>query len=147
MEDIDRRSALALGLTTAVALPALLTPTPAFAQRYRPDEGKEVAPGVRRIDLSKRASEIPIVKARGEEPLFKVGDNVRISVRYPVGHYRVPRYVRGKRGSVEAVIEPAAVNNEEEGFGRNAGSKGHYYRIAIALVELWPEYAGSPQDG
>jgi hypothetical protein len=59
MEDIDRRSALAIGLTTAVALPALLTPTPAFAQRYRPDEGKELAPGVRRIDLSKRASEIP----------------------------------------------------------------------------------------
>ncbi len=59
MEDIDRRSALALGLTTAVALPALLTPTPAFAQRYRPDEGKELAPGVRRIDLTKRASQIP----------------------------------------------------------------------------------------
>src|SRR5688572_25512714 len=59
MEDIDRRSALALRLTTAVALPALLTPTPAFAQRYRPDEGKELAPGVRRIDLTKRASQIP----------------------------------------------------------------------------------------
>jgi nitrile hydratase subunit beta len=88
-----------------------------------------------------------IVKARGEEPLFKVGDNVRISLRYPIGHYRVPLYVRGKRGSVESVIEPAAVNNEEEGFGRNAGAKGHYYRIAIALVELWPGYAGSLQDG
>ena len=59
MEDIDRRSALALGLATAATLPALFTPTPAFAQRYRPDEGREVAPGVRRVDLSKRASEIP----------------------------------------------------------------------------------------
>ncbi|HEY2928430.1 cupin domain-containing protein [Piscinibacter sp.] len=59
MEDIGRRSALALGLATAATVPALITPTPAFAQRYRPDEGKEVAPGVRRVDLTKRASEIP----------------------------------------------------------------------------------------
>jgi hypothetical protein len=59
MEDIDRRSALALGLATAATLPAVLTPTPAFAQRYRSDEGREIAPGVRRIDLTKRASEIP----------------------------------------------------------------------------------------
>ena len=59
MEDIDRRSALAFGLATAVTLPALFTPTPAFAQRYRPDEGREIAPGVRRVDLTKRASEIP----------------------------------------------------------------------------------------
>jgi nitrile hydratase len=88
-----------------------------------------------------------IVKAMGEEPIFKVGENVRISVRNPVGHYRVPRYVRGKLGSIEAVIEPAAINNEEEGFGRNAGSKRHYYRVAIPLSDLWPGYAGSPNDG
>jgi hypothetical protein len=59
MEHIDRRAALAFGFATAAALPALLTPTPASAQRYRPDEGREIAPGVRRIDLTKRASEIP----------------------------------------------------------------------------------------
>jgi hypothetical protein len=59
MEAIDRRSALAFGLATAATLPALLTPTPASAQRYRPDEGREIAPGVRRVDLTKRASEIP----------------------------------------------------------------------------------------
>jgi quercetin dioxygenase-like cupin family protein len=59
MEDINRRSALAFGLATAATLPALFTATPAFAQRYRPDEGREIAPGVRRVDLTKRASEIP----------------------------------------------------------------------------------------
>jgi quercetin dioxygenase-like cupin family protein len=59
MEDIDRRSALALGFTTAATLSALFTPTSAFAQRYRPDEGKEIAPGVRRVELAKRTSEIP----------------------------------------------------------------------------------------
>src|SRR5262249_10155534 len=88
-----------------------------------------------------------VVTAAGEEPALKVGDAVRVSLRYPIGHYRVPMYVRGKRGRVEAVIEPPAVNNEEEAFGRNAGSKLHYYRIAIPLTELWPDYAGAPTDG
>ena len=59
MEDMDRRSALALGFATAATLPAVFTPTPAFAQRYRPDEGREIAPGVRRIELTTRASAIP----------------------------------------------------------------------------------------
>ena len=59
MEGIERRSVLAFGFATAVTLPALFTPRPAFAQRYRPDEGREIAPGVRRVDLTKRASEIP----------------------------------------------------------------------------------------
>lgn len=88
-----------------------------------------------------------IVRALGEEPMFKPNDPVRISLRFPVGHYRVPLYVRGKTALVEAVIAPAAVNNEEEGFGRNAGSRRHYYRVAIPLTELWPGYAGSLRDG
>ncbi|MGA2711119.1 MAG: SH3-like domain-containing protein [Steroidobacteraceae bacterium] len=87
------------------------------------------------------------VLARGEGRVFSAGDQVRVSVRFPVGHYRVPRYIRGKRGTVEAVIEPRVVNNEEEGYGRNAGDKQHYYRIAIPLTELWPGYAGSRKDG
>jgi nitrile hydratase subunit beta len=88
-----------------------------------------------------------IVKAEGEEPLFRVDDNVRIAMRFPLGHFRVPNYIRGKRGRVEVVIEPRAVNNEDEGYGRNAGEKRHYYRIAIPFAELWPKYAGSPNDG
>lgn len=89
----------------------------------------------------------PVVEAQGEAPAFAAGERVRISLRFPVGHYRVPYYIRGKQGLIEAVIEPPAVNNEEEGFGRNAGSKRHYYRVAIPLTELWAGYAGSPRDG
>ena len=96
---------------------------------------------------ARSASLANVIKAEGEAPIFAPGDPVRVSMRYPVGHYRVPHYVRGKRGIVEAVIETLMVNNEEEGFGRNAGSKRHYYRIAFALTELWPNYAGSKRDG
>lgn len=88
-----------------------------------------------------------IVKADGEQPAFSVGERVAISGRFPVGHYRVPQYIRGKNGVIEAVMEPPAVNNEEEGFGRNAGRKRHYYRVAIPLSDLWPGYVGSVADG
>ena len=88
-----------------------------------------------------------VVYALGEKPIFKPGDAIRILDRSPIGHYRVPIYLRGKTGKVEAVIEPALVDNEEEGFGRNAGSRRHYYRVAVAMTEIWPGYTGSPRDG
>jgi Nitrile hydratase beta subunit len=61
-----------------------------------------------------------IVKAEGEEPLFKAGDYVKILRRFPIDPFRVPNYIRGRRGRIEAVIEPPAVNNDDQGFGRNA---------------------------
>lgn len=88
-----------------------------------------------------------IVWAPGEQPAFRGGDRVRISDRRPVGHYRVPNYLRGKTGEVLSVIEPMSMDNEEEGYGRNAGRLLHYYRIAFAMTELWPAYAGSAADG
>ena len=54
-----------------------------------------------------------VVPAAGEVPIFRPGDRVRVSDRTPIGHYRVPIYLRGKTGSIEAVIEPALVDNEE----------------------------------
>jgi nitrile hydratase subunit beta len=89
---------------------------------------------------------LPTVYADGATPLFERGDAIRILNRSPIGHYRVPIYLRGKIGTVEAVIEPTGVNNEEEGFGRNAGSKLHYYRIAVPLSQVWSHYNGSSQD-
>jgi nitrile hydratase subunit beta len=88
-----------------------------------------------------------IVLADGEAPAYKAGDLVRILDRTPIGHYRVPRYIRGKRGVVEAVIPTPELDNEQEGFGRNAGMKRHYYRVAFAMTELWSKYKGTPRDG
>jgi nitrile hydratase len=88
-----------------------------------------------------------VVPALGEAPQFVAGDVVRTLTRSPVGHYRLPTYLRGKSGVIEKIITPMAVDNEEEGYGRNAGSKGHYYRIAIPMTEVWPDYVGSPADG
>ena len=58
MKKVDRRSALALGLVAASAAVV----KPAAAQPYAADAGKEVAPGVRQVDLGKRPSMIPAYK-------------------------------------------------------------------------------------
>jgi len=87
-----------------------------------------------------------MVAAQGEIPVFSPGDAVVISTRIPIGHYRLPTYLRGKHGTVEGVIKPMAVDNEEEAYGRNAGSKGFYYRVSISMTEVWANYSGSPKD-
>jgi quercetin dioxygenase-like cupin family protein len=80
MEAINRRSTLALGLTMAAA-PLIVGATTSAAQTYGPDEGKELAPGVRQVDLSERESVIPaykMVKMRDIviQPGAKTPDNV-----------------------------------------------------------------------
>ena len=52
MEDMDRRSAMALGLTVAAATPLFALATPAAAAMYGPEDGKEIMPGLRQVILS-----------------------------------------------------------------------------------------------
>jgi hypothetical protein len=61
MVEINRRSALTFGIATASTL---AISGPAFATAG-PTEGREVAPGVRRIDYGKRESMIPAYKTVG----------------------------------------------------------------------------------
>jgi hypothetical protein len=90
--------------------------------------------------------EVEIVRAPGEEPAFPAGTQVRVETRVPVGHYRVPSYLRGKSGRIESVIEAMGMDNEEEGYGRNAGNLLHYYRVSFPMQEIWPHYVGSVRD-
>lgn len=62
MEDVNRRSAMALSLAVAAAAPSVLLATPASAAMYGPEEGKEFHPGVRVVMLGNRDSMIPAYK-------------------------------------------------------------------------------------
>jgi nitrile hydratase subunit beta len=84
-----------------------------------------------------------VVSASPPRPVFKPGDRIRISTRSPVGESHMPYYLRGKRGTVEAVIEPAFSGNP----GRSAEAHPRSYRLAIPLTEIWPDYVGTPRDG
>ena len=50
MSDLNRRSALAL-FSVATAAPLVGLATPAAAEMYGPNEGKEIMPGTRQVDL------------------------------------------------------------------------------------------------
>jgi hypothetical protein len=76
---------------------------------------------------------------------FKVGDSVRVAVRYPIGHYRVPIYLRGKMMTIIRVLG-TYINPEVEAFGKNAGNKLWFYRLSMAQNDLWPDYEGGLQD-
>src|ERR1700722_3237232 len=57
MEEINRRSALTIGLATAAATPLFALATPAGAAEivptYGPNDGKEIAPGVHIVEIGK----------------------------------------------------------------------------------------------
>lgn len=75
MEEIGRRFALALGLA-ATSAPVLVSSRTVMAQAYGPDEGKEVAPGVRQVDLSKQEAIIPAYKTVSmRDIVFQPGSN------------------------------------------------------------------------
>jgi nitrile hydratase subunit beta len=76
-------------------------------------------------------------------PEFQPGDRVRIATRSPTGYSGMPFYLRGKRGTVESVVEPAG-NAGDRAWGDGAPP---VYRLAIPLTEIWPDYVGSPNDG
>jgi hypothetical protein len=58
MKDVDRRSALALGLSAAAAVPLLSFGSYAVAKEYGPTDGKEIFPGVRLVTLGTRDARI-----------------------------------------------------------------------------------------
>jgi quercetin dioxygenase-like cupin family protein len=62
MRDFYRRSAVALGLAAATGA-VLTVPDAASAQTYGPNDGREVAPGVRRVDVSRREISMGAYKA------------------------------------------------------------------------------------
>ena len=67
MEKINRRSALTIGLATAAATPLFALATPAEAAEivptYGPNDGKEIAPGVRIVEVGAFASDMTGIKS------------------------------------------------------------------------------------
>jgi nitrile hydratase len=75
---------------------------------------------------------------------FSPGDAVRVAERESAGHVRTPRYIRGKRGTVERVCGRFG-NPEELAYGR-AGAAVTLYRVRFAQSDVWPHYRGAARD-
>jgi nitrile hydratase subunit beta len=75
-------------------------------------------------------------------PAFKPGDRVRAKYHAPLGATRLPRYMRGHVGAVEAyrgwhVLPDANAHGEERAEA--------LYCVGFSALELWDD-AASPQD-
>ncbi len=72
-----------------------------------------------------------------------VGQRVRARILNPVGHTRLPRYVRGKLGTIERDGGIAELQDTDiQGLGPK---EQHVYTVRFAARELWGEQA-SPHD-
>ncbi|MEM7209167.1 MAG: nitrile hydratase subunit beta [Pseudomonadota bacterium] len=76
------------------------------------------------------------------DPIFSVGDTVRVRNEHPSGHTRAPRFVRGRSGTVASYhgshVLPD-VSSQPEGVKQGA----HLYNVRFSATELWGEGATS----
>ncbi|TIO10782.1 hypothetical protein [Mesorhizobium sp.] len=63
MKTMNRRSAIALGVTAAAVTPLFTLAASAKTKEYGPTEGKEIAPGVRLVEVGTGNADIPAYKS------------------------------------------------------------------------------------
>ena len=109
-----------------------------------PAPGPKATPGL-------TAHMVPAMIARGgsarrevaAEPTFAVGDRVRARNIHPAGHTRLPRYARGKIGTIDrdhgVFVFP---DTNAQFLGENPQ---HVYSVRFLARELWGDQA-SPRD-
>jgi len=78
------------------------------------------------------------------EPVFTLGQRVRIIDRTPSTHHRVPAYAKGQVGTIERIC---GVHGDPEKFIRGSGQPPQrLYRVRIPQTMLWEAYDGGPND-
>jgi nitrile hydratase beta subunit len=97
------------------------------------------------------ADKVPPLVARGTpasrnvrvDPRFQAGQRVRARTINPIGHTRLPRYARGKLGTVERDHGVFVFPDTDAHF---LGEKPqHVYSVRFLARELWGEQA-KPRD-
>ncbi len=82
----------------------------------------------------------PAVQAR-----FVPGQGVRVRKAAPLGHIRTPFYIRGHAGTIERLCG-SFPNPEELAQMRSGLPAQPLYRVRFRQKDVWPDYAGSPED-
>jgi nitrile hydratase len=76
-------------------------------------------------------------------PRFQAGERVRARNIHPVTHTRLPRYARGKSGTIE---RDNGISHFPDTSAYSLGNKPqHVYSVRFSARELWGERA-APQD-
>jgi nitrile hydratase len=90
-----------------------------------------------------RVEDVPVLVARGSPcnrpldaaPRFAAGDRVRTRNINPTGHTRLPRYARGKTGTIVAA-HGGFVFADENAIGPGSAPQ-HLYTVRFDAAELW----------
>jgi nitrile hydratase len=83
-------------------------------------------------------------REEGSRARFAVGDKVRVINKNPLGHTRMPRYTRGKVGTV-VIDHGVFVTPDTVAHGKGEHPQ-HVYTVSFTAVELWGQDASSPKD-
>ncbi len=78
-------------------------------------------------------------------PLYALGERVLILDLAKAGHVRIPAYAHEQVGVVER-YGGAYQNPEDRAYGRRPGTQVRLYRVRLRQRDLWPDYAGNPDD-
>jgi nitrile hydratase subunit beta len=121
-----------------------------FLTQEELDSGKAAGPAKKTGHVMKGAEVAGILAAGWPstvnvkvDPQFQAGQRVRARNINPVGHTRLPRYARGKIGTI---VQDHGVFVFPDASAQGLGQKPqHVYSVRFAVRELWGEQA-SPRD-
>jgi len=114
-------------------------------------ESGTAAQGSPKMSPALTAEKVPIMVANGDPasrnvpgaPRFQTGQRVRARNMHPVGHTRLPRYVRAKLGTIDrnhgVFVFP---DTNAHGLGEKPQ---HVYSVRFTARELWGQQA-APRD-
>jgi nitrile hydratase beta subunit len=129
------------GLVTLLVKTGMVTRTE--IESGRPEPGPKAVPAltpdkVPMINRGERAKrDLPVA------PRFRMGQRVRARNMHPVGHMRLPRYARGKQGTIDRDHGVYVFPDTNAEF---LGEKPqHIYSVRFSARELWGDEA-PPRD-
>lgn len=79
------------------------------------------------------------------EPKYKVGDKVKVQLRFPPGHIRTPEFTRGKQGVISRYFGNYR-NPEKLAYGEDGLPLVHLYWVEFMVNDVWAHQPGEKQD-
>jgi nitrile hydratase subunit beta len=118
-----------------------------LATREEIAAGKAAAGSVKSVPITpEAASVLPFRLAKmpdktAVKPGYSAGERVRARKINPVGHTRLPRYVRGRTGVIE--IDRGVQNFPDTSVYGRGDNPQHVYAVRFTARELWGEAASA----
>jgi len=123
------------GLYRLMVARGLLSEAELQAGRAAPGEAPRTPPVAAEQVARVLQAGAPTQRPLTAQPRFQLGQEVRARNIHPVGHTRLPRYARGKRGRIERLHGGHVFPDSNAEFAGEAPQP--LYCVAFAAEELW----------